>query len=282
MVRQKLGQHFLSDPGWLEKIARAICVSPHGLPPRDSAQDDFCWIEIGAGHGEMTEHLLKSGAPVIAIELDAPLVERLQKIAQAHPQLKVIFGDVLQTDLPALAAGRRMHIYGNLPYYITSPILHHFFEYADQIDEAYIVIQLEVAQRLTARPGNKLYGYLSVATQFYSRPDFALRLPRGAFRPPPEVDSALVGLRFPGERAKLGIANDNDFLGFVKGCFGQKRKMLSNNLRALAAPKNVREILRDLKLREDVRAEQLTVAQFAALYKAISSGLQLAGPDSRS
>jgi 16S rRNA (adenine1518-N6/adenine1519-N6)-dimethyltransferase len=282
MARQKLGQHFLSDPGWREKIARAIRVSPHGMPPRDAAQDGFCWIEIGAGHGEMTEHLLKSGAPVIAIELDAPLVERLQKVAQTHPQLKVVSADVLQTDLSDLAAGRRMRIYGNLPYYITSPILHHFFRYADQLDEAYIVIQLEVAQRLTARPGNKLYGYLSVATQFYTRPDFALRLPRGAFRPPPEVGSALVALRFPGERAKLGIADENDFLEFVKGCFGQKRKTLSNNLRKLAPPERVRGILRDLKLREDARAEQLSVAQLAALYKAISSATQPSGPDSRS
>jgi 16S rRNA (adenine1518-N6/adenine1519-N6)-dimethyltransferase len=282
MARQKLGQHFLSDPGWREKIARAIRVSPHGMPPRDAAQDGFCWIEIGAGHGEMTEHLLKSGAPVIAIELDAPLVERLQKVAQTHPQLKVVSADVLQTDLSGLAAGRRMRIYGNLPYYITSPILHHFFRYADQLDEAYIVIQLEVAQRLTARPSNKLYGYLSVATQFYTRPDFALRLPRGAFRPPPEVGSALVALRFPGERAKLGIADENDFLEFVKGCFGQKRKTLSNNLRKLAPPERVRGILRDLKLREDARAEQLSVAQLAALYKAISSATQPSGPDSRS
>jgi 16S rRNA (adenine1518-N6/adenine1519-N6)-dimethyltransferase len=282
MARQKLGQHFLSDPGWREKIARAIRVSPPGMPSRDAGQNSFCWIEIGAGHGEVTGHLLKSGMPVIAIELDAPLVARLQKLAQAHPQLSVVSGDILQTDLATLAAGRRMRIYGNLPYYITSPILHHFFEYADQIDEAYIVIQLEVAQRLTARPGNKLYGYLSVATQFYSRPDFVLRLPRGAFRPPPEVGSALVVLRFPGDRAKLEIPNNTDFLKFVKGCFGQKRKTLSNNLRPLATPEKVREILRDLELREDARAEQLTVAQFAALYKAISSAPQPAGPDSRS
>jgi 16S rRNA (adenine1518-N6/adenine1519-N6)-dimethyltransferase len=282
MARQKLGQHFLGDAGWREKIARAIRVSPHGMQPSSSATKDYCWIEIGAGHGEMTEHLVTSGVPVIAVELDPQLVERLQKTAARQPNLTVVSGDILQTDLAALAAGRRMRIYGNLPYYITSPILHHFFQYADQIDEADIVIQLEVAQRLTARPGNKLYGYLSVVTQFYSRPDFALRFPRGAFRPPPEVGSALVALRFPGERAKLEIVNDEDFLEFVKGCFGQKRKTLSNNLRTLAAPENVRGILRGLKLREDARAEQLTVAQFAALYNVISSGLQPTGPDSRS
>ena len=281
-MRQRLGQHFLGDAGWREKIARAIRVSPHGMRPAEGTSKDYCWIEIGAGHGEMTEHLLKSGAPVIAVELDAPLVERLRKMAASQPNLTVIPGDVLETDLTALANGRRMRIYGNLPYYITSPILHHFFEFADRIEEAHIVIQLEVAQRLTARPGNKLYGYLSVATQFYCRPDFTLRLPRGAFRPPPEVGSALVSLRFPGERAKLRIADDQAFLEFVKTCFAQKRKTLSNNLRALLAPDGVRALLKDLKLREDARAEQLSVAQFAALYTAISSAPPAAGPDNRS
>lgn len=282
MTRQKLGQHFLGDAGWREKIARAIRVSPHGLQRTEVGEKNYCWIEIGAGHGEMTEHLLKSGARVIAVELDAALVPRLQKISEAQPNLRVVSGDVLQTNFAELADGRRMRIYGNLPYYITSPILHHLFEYADQIDEIHIVIQLEVAQRLTARPGNKQYGYLSVATQFYARPEFALRLPRGAFRPPPEVGSALVTLRLAGERAKLGISDERAFLEFVKSCFGQKRKMLSNNLRAMATPERVREILRNLRLREDARAEQLTVAQFAALYQATSSTPQGACPDSRS
>jgi 16S rRNA (adenine1518-N6/adenine1519-N6)-dimethyltransferase len=252
------------------------------MRPAESAPKDYCWIEIGAGHGEMTEHLLKSGVPVIAVELDAPLVERLQKMAASQPNLTVVSGDVLQTDLAALANGRRIRLYGNLPYYITSPILHHFFAFAEHIDEAHIVIQLEVAQRLTARSGNKLYGYLSVATQFYCRPNFTLRLPRGAFRPPPEVGSALVSLRFPGERSKLGIVDDQAFLEFVKTCFAQKRKTLSNNLRALIAPDELRALLKDLKLREDARAEQLAVGQFAALYKTISSKPRAAGPDNRS
>jgi 16S rRNA (adenine1518-N6/adenine1519-N6)-dimethyltransferase len=230
----------------------------------------------------MTLHLLKSGAPVIAIEIDAPLIERLNKLAQLHPNLSIVSGDVLETDLAALAAGRRIRLYGSLPYYITSPILHHFFRYADQIDEIHIVIQLEVAQRLTARPGNKLYGYLSVVTQFYSRPDFVLRLPRGAFRPPPEVGSALVSLRFPGERATLQIADPTAFLEFVKNCFAHKRKTLSNNLRSLVSVDRVRGILKELNLREDARAEQLSVAQLAALYRAISSAPKAGDPGSRS
>jgi 16S rRNA (adenine1518-N6/adenine1519-N6)-dimethyltransferase len=282
MARQRLGQHFLSDAGWRETSARAIRVSPHGIRPTEGGEKDYCWIEIGAGHGEMTEHLLKSGAAVIAVEIDTPLLERLRKMAGAQPNLEVVSGDVLQTDLAALAGRRRMRIYGNLPYYITSPILHHFFQYADQIDEIHIVIQLEVAQRLTARPGNKLYGYLTVATQFYSRPEFTLKLPRGAFRPPPEVGSALVSLRFPGERTTLGIVDERAFLEFVKSCFAQKRKTLSNNLRALAPPAKVRALLKELNLREDARAEQLSVSQFAALYRVISSAPTGDDPDNRS
>jgi len=283
MARQRLGQHFLADAGWREKIARAIRVSPHGMESVSAhGASDYCWIEIGAGHGEMTEHLLRSGAAVIAVELDPPLVERLQRLASHHGNLTVVPGDVLETDLRALAGGRRMKIYGNLPYYITSPILHHFFQYADGIDEAHIVIQLEVAQRVTAKPGNKLYGYLSVATQLHCRPDFALRLPRGAFRPPPEVGSALVTLRFPGAYAELGIENVGGFLEFVKTCFGQKRKTIANNLREMIEPGRVREILRELKLREDARAEQLSVTQLAGLCRAISSERSAGDPGSRS
>lgn len=283
MARQRLGQHFLGDPGWREKIARAIRVSPHGMQPApQSSSKDFCWVEIGAGHGEMTEHLLRSGAPVIAVELDPLLISSLQRLAQKNPNLIVVPGDVLEIDLAALAGGRRIRLYGNLPYYITSPILHHFFQFASYIDEAYILIQLEVAERLTARPGTKQYGYLSIVTQFYARADFELRLPPGAFSPPPEIASALVTLRFPGENARLQLADAPAFLEFVKTCFVQKRKTLPNNLRSLATPAQVRQILKELNLREDARAEQLTVPQFVALHRAISSAPSTAGPDNHS
>src|ERR1700675_4069970 len=282
MARQKLGQHFLSDAGWREKIARAIRVSSHGMEsPANSATPNYCWIEIGAGHGEMTEYLVRSGVPVHAVELDPALIERLQRLADKHPNLTIVPGDVLETNLRALAAGRRIRLYGNLPYYITSPILHRFFSFADQIDEIHIVIQLEVALRLAAQPCNKDYGYLSVATQFYTRPEFVLKLPPGAFSPPPEVASALVTLRLPGPGAQSGVRHAEHFLDFVKSCFGQKRKTLSNNLRQVAKPQHIRELLKELKLREDARAEQLSVAQFAAIYHAISSANPAAGPDSR-
>src|SRR5215472_17046262 len=100
MARQRLGQHFLGDPGWREEIARVICVSPHGMQPAaSSVAPESCWIEIGAGHGEMTEHILKCGAPVIAVELDPLLIASVRRLAHDHPNLTVIPGDILKIDL---------------------------------------------------------------------------------------------------------------------------------------------------------------------------------------
>jgi 16S rRNA (adenine1518-N6/adenine1519-N6)-dimethyltransferase len=287
MARQRLGQHFLSDAGWREQIARAIGVSRHsillraspaistdpssGSPNPTHGQDQsYCWIEVGAGHGEMTEYLLSTGAAVYAVELDAPLAARLEKLARKFPNLMVVHGDVLETDLASIAGGRRIRLYGNLPYYITSPILHHFFTFADLLDEIHIVIQEEVALRLTAKPETKQYGYLSVVTQLYTCPEFVLRIPRAAFGPPPEVGSALVTLRLPGERAKLSLRDEAAFLGFVKLSFAQKRKTLVNNLRSLASPDVVRQTLAAQNLRVDARAEQLSVRQFAALHASLT------------
>jgi 16S rRNA (adenine1518-N6/adenine1519-N6)-dimethyltransferase len=276
MARQRLGQHFLADLHWREEIARAIRVSPHSIAPFPRGErslrvpihrdDQHCWIEIGSGHGEMTEHLLATGAPVYAIEIDAALVAGLRRLTEKFSNLTVVPGDILKTDLAAIAAGRRIRIYGNLPYFITSPILHHLFEFADIIDEIHIVIQTEVAHRVAAQPGTRDYGYLSVVTQFYARPEFVFEIPRDAFAPPPEVTSALVTLRLPGERAKLSLRDRSRFLDFVKLCFSKKRKTLVNNLRSIAQPEVVRQALASLQLRPDSRAEQLPVSQLAALH----------------
>jgi 16S rRNA (adenine1518-N6/adenine1519-N6)-dimethyltransferase len=264
MARQRLGQHFLADLHWREEIARAIRVSPHSTVPlpRD---DQHCWIEIGSGHGEMTQHLLATSAPVHAIELDPAFTAGLHRLAKQFPHLDVVLGDILEADIAAIASGHRIRIYGNLPYYITSPILHRLFAFAGLIDEIHMVIQTEVAMRLAAKPGTRDYGYLSVVTQFYTRPEFVFEIPRDAFNPPPEVTSALVTLRLPGERAKLSLGDPSRFLDFVKLCFSKKRKTLVNNLRSLAKPGDVREALAAQALRPDARAEQLSVAQLAAL-----------------
>jgi 16S rRNA (adenine1518-N6/adenine1519-N6)-dimethyltransferase len=271
MARQRLGQHFLGDPAWREQIARAIRVSRHSLAPTSNTDTkEYCWIEVGAGHGEMTSHLAATGVPVYAIELDAGLAGRLHHLTQQFSNLKIIAGDVLKADFAKLADGRRVRIYGNLPYYITSPILHHVFGFAELVDEMHMVIQMEVAERLTAETEGKEYGYLSVATQLYARPEFVFRIPRGAFLPPPDVSSALVTLRFPGEPLELGTEKA-DFLEFVKACFSQKRKTLVNNLKSQAPRDRLQAVLAALKVRPDARAEQLAVREFAALYKRLNS-----------
>ena len=274
MPRQRLGQHFLADLDWREQIARAIRVSPHSTVPLPN-DDEHRWIEIGAGHGEMTRHLLVAGGPVTAIELDPILSSGLGRLAKEFPQLTVVSRDILKTDLAALASSCRIRVYGNLPYYITSPILHHLFSFAAIIDEMHLVIQTEVAQRLAARPGTRDYGYLSVVTQFYTRPEFVFEIPREAFQPPPKVTSALVTLRLPGERPKLALKDEQRFLNFVKLSFSQKRKTLVNNLRPLAKPETIRAALASLSMRPDARAEQLTIAQLAALFSQLSGAKNL-------
>src|ERR1700676_4800355 len=128
MARQRLGQHFLADAGWREEIAQAIRVSEQSITPLPRGEAaNFCWIEIGAGHGEMTEQLASTGVPVHAIELDSQLATSLKRLAKPFPNLDIISADILEANIAEIAAGSRVRIYGNLPYYITSPILHHLF-----------------------------------------------------------------------------------------------------------------------------------------------------------
>ena len=269
MARQRLGQHFLRNEGWWRKIADTLPLRPNET-----------WVEIGPGHGEMTALLVGEGRQVVAIEADARLAEHLtQRAADSRatanrlPGLEVVSADVLQVDfirvLGEKRQGAKFHIYGNLPYYITSPIVHHLFRWADQIASIHVVIQLEVAARIVAEPGRRDYGYLSVLCQFYSKPEIILKIPRGAFRPPPKVTSALVKMTLPGERAVLTIADEAAFLDFVQRCFHQKRKTLRNNLRAIASEDQIRRALAESGLRTDARAEQLSLPQFGQLFSSL-------------
>jgi 16S rRNA (adenine1518-N6/adenine1519-N6)-dimethyltransferase len=262
MARQRMGQHFLGDPAWRQRILKIL-----------SPGANESWIEIGAGHGEMTQLLARDGRHVQAIEADEHLAEGLRKKAHSDegdwPNVEIISADVLTVDFQKLLSGS-FRVYGNLPYYITSPILHHLFDYAGQILSIHIVIQLEVAERIAARPGRREYGYLSALCQFYAKPEIAVRIPPGAFRPPPRVKSALVRMTLPGERASLNVADEKSFLHFVQGCFAQKRKTLRNNLQSLASDQRIRPAIEDCGLRPDARAEQLTLAQFAFLFDRLS------------
>jgi 16S rRNA (adenine1518-N6/adenine1519-N6)-dimethyltransferase len=268
-TRQKLGQHFLSDISWRTRIAETL-----------PAHCDSTWIEIGAGHGEMTELLATHARRVIAIETDAALIAPLRERA-AHlpaaagwsievsgpnaPKVEIVHADILSLDLPALA-GVRFRVYGNLPYYITSPILTHLFRFADQIDSIHIVTQLEVAQRIAAHPRSRDYGYLSTLCQFYARPELVFRIPPDAFQPRPKVTSALIEMRLPGEHATLGIRDEPAFLNFLHLCFAHKRKTLRNNLRGTYAHDAVAKVLAASPFTDNSRAEELTLHQFAQLF----------------
>ena len=265
MSRQRLGQHFLHDIGWRKRILATLPLAPNQT-----------WIEIGPGHGEMTQLVVGENRRIIVIETDQRLAEGLKAARDSDPtqwpSLEIVTADVLATDIGELTTAK-IHIYGNLPYYITSPILHHLFRWAAQIASIHIVIQLEVAERIVAHPNVRDYGYLSVLCQFYAQPKIALRIPPGAFRPPPTVKSALVRMTLPGAQANLNIkgeANEKHFLEFVQTCFSQKRKTLRNNLLAISSDKKIHEALAAAQLRPDARAEQLTLPQFAALYSQLT------------
>jgi len=269
-----LGQNFLGDPAWRKRIAEGLPIHP-----------DDTWIEIGAGHGEMTEFLAQRATRVVAIELDAQLAAGLRKRAEDWPYVTIVESDVLIADIAKLAGpSDPFRIYGNIPYYITSPILHRIFALPRHPQSAHLVMQLEVAERLVSPRKHREYGYLSVATQFYATPEIQLRIPPGAFRPPPKVDSALVMLNFPGAGADLHMRDATAFMAFVQLCFAQKRKTLVNNLRAKFAKRkasrktsstgapefDLQEVLRAAGISATARAEELTIAQFASLFRALS------------
>jgi 16S rRNA (adenine1518-N6/adenine1519-N6)-dimethyltransferase len=260
MSPERLGQHFLTGEGWPERVLAAIARPPGAV-----------WLEIGAGHGEMTTLLAHRAKQVVAIELDPPLARRLAETTASLANVRVVSGDVLELDLASLlpCAAERIHVYGNLPYYITSPILHRLFAIAERIASINIVVQLEVAERIASPPGRRDYGYLSVLAQFHAHPEIRMRIPPGAFLPPPKVFSALVSMELPGDGSTLGIADTVAFFEFVKLCFAQKRKTLWNNLRAAVGEERTRAALAAAGIQARTRAEELSVPQFAALYRAL-------------
>jgi 16S rRNA (adenine1518-N6/adenine1519-N6)-dimethyltransferase len=258
MSRQKLGQHFLHSPAWRERIARTLPADPSAT-----------WIEIGPGHGEMTELLAQHSRRVIAVETDPALASTLrERTAKEWANVEIVESDILALDLSSLTR-QRFRVYGNLPYYITSPILWHLFCFADQIDSIHIVIQWEVAERIVATPGHREYAYLSALCQYFARPEIVFPILPGAFRPPPKVNSALLAMNLPGELAQLHIRDVAAFLKFLQTCFSQKRKTLRNNLKNVFSDSPIAAALAACKLTPKSRAEEISLPQFAELYRAL-------------
>lgn len=214
-------------------------------------------MEIGPGRGALTSQLLKKTNELHAIELDSSLVQYLQRHFAEEPRLHVHHGDVLETDLaqwgPAAVAG-------NLPYYITSPIVEKFLALDERFELAVFLTQWEVAQRLLAHPGSRDYGYLTVATQLVCDAELVCRVPPGAFSPPPKVDSGAVRLR----RKPVVPDNRRELLKFVARCFTHKRKTLRNNLKPYYGASV------DALPEAGLRAEQLDLEHFAILYQILS------------
>lgn len=247
MIRPRLGQHFLNSPAILERIARAAC------PDREPLV-----IEIGAGEGALTRHLLDRADRIVAIEIDPALAGRVANKFAPTGRLTVITGDALEVDFKQWGP---MTFAGNLPYYIATPLLARVLALGACLRRAVFLIQKEVAQRITAGPGHPDYGYLSVQTKLFADATLLFTVKPSAFRPPPKVDSAVVELR-PNERIReLGIQEPAEFLKFAGNCFRYKRKTIRNNLAGIYG----KDVI-DAWPEAGRRAQQLPLEQFAEMY----------------
>jgi 16S rRNA (adenine1518-N6/adenine1519-N6)-dimethyltransferase len=258
--QHRLGQNFLTDGHILDTIVEAAEIGPTDVV-----------LEIGPGLGSLTQRLARVARRVVAVELDRRLVEILQKtIVEPYPHAEIIHGDAGRIDLHRLLAerlepGQKAKVAANLPYYITTPLVLRLLEENLPLSHVVVMVQKEVADRMVAPPGGKDYGALSVAVQYYTEPRVVTRVSRGAFLPPPEVDSAVVAMRI---RTEPPVdAPREAYFKVVKAAFGQRRKTLGNALAGgLALDKA--EVLRALALAgidPDRRGETLSLQEFATL-----------------
>ena len=261
-AKSKLGQNFLRDRAAIERIAAALGeISGQTV------------LEIGPGEGAITQTLIARAGHVTAIELDHELALRLQVKFPAD-KLTVVEQDVLAFDFAAIAAktGQRLVIAGNLPYYITSPILLKLAENHAVLDRAVLMVQREVADRVTAQPGSRDYGLLSVTVQMYGPAEKLFTLPPGAFSPPPEVHSTVFRWRFAPRFTELGVSEDG-FSRFARVAFAQKRKTLANNLRAAGFDAaSIQAALAEIGVAPSARAETLSLEEFAGLCTRLDAG----------
>lgn len=247
--KKSLGQNFVQDPGALDKI-----VGVAALSPADTV------LEIGPGTGALTERLAAVAGRVIAVEID----QRLQPILDAAlghlPNVEVVYADILQTDVAALVGGSDYAVVANVPYYITSAILRHLLESPQRPRRLVLTMQLEVAERLVAKPGDM--SLLAVSAQFYARVQIVARLKAAIFYPRPEVDSAVVRLdTYP--QPPVEIPDEKTFFRIVRAGFSQKRKQLKNSLGEGGSV-----LLERAGIDPRRRAETLSLDEWAALARA--------------
>ena len=262
VFKKGLGQNFLSSQSVLEEIADAAEIENEGV------------IEIGPGFGVLTNELAKRAEKVLALEIDERLIPILRDTLSEYDNVKVINKDVLKTDIAELIKSefgdRRVSVAANLPYYITTPIITSLIENRLPLKNLVVMIQKEVADRITAQPGTKDYGAISVLCQFYTKPELICNVGAELFVPPPKVDSAVVKMAFRDEPA-VEVKDEKMFFRTVKAAFSQRRKTLLNCL-AANFPINksdLTQIMESVDISPSRRGETLLLEEFAKLAEAI-------------
>ncbi len=248
LPRKRLGQHFLVDPQVLQRIINAAELN----------SDDLV-IEIGSGLGVVTTELAKLAHHVIAIEIDKELVRICKDVLASFNNVSFESKDILKADLTRLALGRKYKVVGNLPYYITAPIISRILEAKDKPELAVVMVQKEVAERMASAPGSKKYGSFSIFVQYHAEVSLNSLVSKSSFYPWPEVGSAVVVLK-PYQGPKYRVKSKKRFFEIVHAAFQQRRKMLRSSLKNF----NLKNSGIDLQR----RPEQLSLDEFAALANA--------------
>ena len=268
--QKRFGQNFLIDSNVVEKIVREAGVT----------KDDFV-LEIGPGIGTMTQILCENAREVAAVEIDTNLIPILKETLSYYDNVTVINEDILKVDINALAkeknGGRPIKVVANLPYYITTPIIMGLFESKVPIDSITIMVQKEVADRMQEVPGSKDYGALSLAVQYYAKPEIVLNVPPSCFMPQPGVGSAVIKLTRHTENPVT--VKDADYMfKIIRASFNQRRKTLANGLNNSSeirlSKEQVASAIEELGVSPMIRGEALSLAQFAKLSDIICGYLE--------
>jgi len=261
VFQKKFGQNFLIDTHVLDKIIRSAKIT----------KDDFV-IEIGPGIGTMTQYLAAAAREVAAIEIDKALIPILKDTLSGYENVTIIHEDVLKVDICKLVeeknGGRPVKVVANLPYYITTPIIMGLFESQVPLESITIMVQKEVADRMKTGPGSKDYGALSLAVQYYARPELIANVPPNCFMPRPKVGSAVIQL-IRHEKPPVQAADEGFLFRIIRASFNQRRKTLMNGLNNApdikVSKEVVGEVLEEMGLAPGIRGEALTLEQFAEL-----------------
>ncbi len=259
--QKKFGQNFLVDSSILDRIIESAQITK-----------EDCVLEIGPGIGTMTQRLAEEAGTVVAVEIDRNLLPVLEDTLSAYENVTVINADILKLDLNRIVeehnGGRPVKVVANLPYYITTPIIMALFEKKVPLHSVTIMVQKEVADRMRVGPGTKDYGALSLAVQYYAKPEIVTKVPAGCFMPKPNVDSAVIRLtRY--EKPPVEVEDEAWLFAVIRASFNQRRKTLANGLANAGYPgigrRQVEEVLSAMGLAAAVRGETLTLEQFAEL-----------------